>query len=182
MTNSIEDIPTISDKCDAYRRDVLEKVGLFDISFRLGGEDMDLSTKVRALNYRIVRNNECRVLHIFNQSHREDSILNHFRKAFKSTEDAVYVLLRYGMWYKFDSFLAVLLPVVGLPFGLFYPMLLISSSYLLAKNFVKSLRYWFRYHKLDLVIPIWIFCFAWDILAGFGWIYGIISTIFKGKL
>jgi GT2 family glycosyltransferase len=166
MKKTIEDIQTISDKCDGYRRDVLDSVCLFDTAFRLGGEDCDISFKIRKLGYRIVQNNNCAVEHIFNQSHREDNIVNHFRKAFKSTEDAVYVLQRYGMWYKFDCLIAVLLPFIGLP-------------YLLAKNFVKSLRYWRRYHKLDLIIPIWIFCFAWDILAGFGWIYGIISTIFK---
>lgn len=173
----IEDIPTISDKCDCYKREVLFKVGLFDESFFIGGEDMDLSRKVKALGYRIVRNNECRVEHIFNQSHREDSIVNHFKKAFKSTEDAVYILLRYGMWYKFDSFLVILLWILGLIANQFYIALAIGLSYLLAKNFVKSLRYWKRYGKLDLIIPIWVFCFAWDILAGFGWIIGILKAL-----
>lgn len=171
----IEDIPTISDKADAYKRDVLFKVSLFDESFRIGGEDMDLSKKVKALGYRIVRNNACKVEHIFNQSHREDSILNHFRKAFKSTEDAVYVLLRYGMWYKFDSFLVILLWMLGLITNQFYIAFAIGLSYLLVKNFLKSLRYYYRYKKYDLIIPIWMFCTVWDILAGFGWIAGLMK-------
>lgn len=171
---TIGDIPTISDKCDAYQRKVLNAVGLFDTSFRIGGEDMDLSRKVKAKSYRIVRNNECRVLHDFNKSHREDTIFNHFAKAFKSTEDAVYVLLRYGMPYKFDSFLAVILLMAGV-FNIYFAFL--GLGYLLAKNFVKSLRYWFRYEKLDLIIPIWLFCVAWDVLAGLGWIIGILKAL-----
>lgn len=177
MKNSIEDIDMISDKCDAYRRDVLNKVGLFDTSFRIGGEDADISYKIKNAGYRIVRNNEIAVLHIFNQSHREDTIFNHFAKAFKSTEDAIYVLLRYGMWYKFDSFLVILLWMLGLIANQFYIALLIGLSYLVAKNFVKALRYWKRYGKLDLIIPIWMFCFVWDIFAGLGWIVGMLKAL-----
>ncbi|MCX6777209.1 MAG: glycosyltransferase [Candidatus Micrarchaeota archaeon] len=121
--DGVEDIETISDKCDAYRRDVLEQVGLFDETFRNAGEDMDISKKVKALGYRIIRNNRCKVEHRFTESKRERTVWDHFRKAFQITECSIYVLLRYGMMYKVDTLLFVLssiicwaVPVLTLPF------------------------------------------------------------------
>lgn len=110
--DGVEDIETISDKCDAYRRDVLEEVKLFDETFRVANEDMDISKKVKAHGYRIVKNNKCKVEHIFTESERERTVWDHFLKAFKTTEQSVYVLLRYGMTYKIDTLLVILSSVV----------------------------------------------------------------------
>ena len=110
--DGVEDIETISDKCDAYRRDVLGGVKLFDETFRVAGEDMDISKKVKARGYRIVKNNKCKVEHIFTESEREKTVWDHFLKAFKTTEDSVYVLLRYGMMYKIDTLLFILSSII----------------------------------------------------------------------
>lgn len=169
----IEDINLISAKCDGYKRDILDSIGLFDTTFRVGGEDIDLSCRMKKAGYRIVRNNECRVEHIFTKSGREHTINDHLIKGFKTTQNAIRVGLKYGSWYKLDSLLFILLIFFGWAVGQFYPALLIGLSWLVAKNFLKSLRYYKRYGKTDLIPSIWIFCFCFDIMAGFGWLYGI---------
>lgn len=214
--DGIEEVDLISDKCDAYKLEVLRKIGLFDEKFRFANEDIDVSKKVRKLGYKIVKNYECKVEHIFAESERERTILDHFKKAFQITEDNIHVFLRYGVKYKIDSLLFILssiicyiLPSLILPFyilsvplhkffaifgifafGIVYYMqlglinqpwlaLIIGVSYLLAKNFYKGLNYFKNYEKFDLVIPITLFCFLWDMAAGIGWVRSILKFVMK---
>ena len=212
----VEETRLISDKCDAYKREVLEKIGLFDERFKFANEDTDISMKAHALGYKIVKNNECKVEHVLSESERERTVLDHFRKAFQITENQAYVFMKYGVGFKIDAAFFIISSIVGyfLPlyligmylisiplhkfFGFFgvialaavylvRPELLsnnllgagIGITYLLAKNAFKSLRYFRYYGKVDLLIPITLFCFFWDLAAGLGWIRSILLYIKK---
>lgn len=215
----IEEIELISDKCDAYKREVLERIGFFDEIFRFAGEDTDISQKARKLGYKIVKNNACKVEHIFSESDREKTVLDHFKKAFQITENQAYVFMRYGVSFKIDTFLFIVSSLIGyfllfslLPiyvfsfplhkfFSLFGMMVLgavyfirpelmmspllgigIGTSYLLAKNAFKSLRYLKSYGRVDLILPITIFCFLWDLVAGVGWVRSFFIYIKRNLL
>lgn len=176
MNKQIEDIKIVSCKGDAFRRDVLNEVGLFDESYFFGGEDCDMSFRIKKAGYRIVRNDNCKVLHEFTETDREKNLADHLFKGYKTTQNAIRVGLKYGSWYKLDSLLFMLLLFFGWAVGQFYIALSIGLGWLLIKNFLKSLRYYFRYEKTDIIFSIWLFCIAFDILAGVGWLWGIANS------
>ena len=65
--DSVE-LDQISGCCFAMRRDVIEKVGLFDTRFPLYYEDTDLSVRVRKAGYRLVQIKDSRLVHLYDRS------------------------------------------------------------------------------------------------------------------
>jgi glycosyltransferase involved in cell wall biosynthesis len=109
----IEEVNVMGDKCDAYRFDVLKKIGFFDEKFKFASEDSDISCKVCKSGYTIAKNYACKVEHIFSESEREVTLLDHFKKAIQTTENHIYVLMRHGLNYKIDAALSLLSFVLG---------------------------------------------------------------------
>lgn len=50
--------------CSSYRRNVLQKLGGFDTFFRVSGEDMDFSFRLRRAGFRLVYHPEAKVYHL----------------------------------------------------------------------------------------------------------------------
>lgn len=78
-TGRLKEVSSFREKCDAYRKDVIRKLGYFDeIAYPHGGEDNDMSIKMRAAGYTIVLSDAAVVEHVFSSS--QNSLLSVFRK------------------------------------------------------------------------------------------------------
>ncbi len=79
---TLAEISTFREKADAYRKDVLVKLGYFDgNSYPHGGEDVDMSIKMRRAGYKIVLSDKAIVEHVF--SSHQSSLVSVFRKGFQ---------------------------------------------------------------------------------------------------
>lgn len=58
-----------STKCDAYRRDILDKVGKFRPISKVAGEDKDLSCRIRKAGYKILMEPSAPVYHLYASHH-----------------------------------------------------------------------------------------------------------------
>ena len=80
-------------KADAYRREVIEKLGGWDRAFFTAGEDTDLSIKMRAAGYRILLHPEASVEYIF--SSRQKTIGGGLSKALLYGQTAALLYRRH---------------------------------------------------------------------------------------
>jgi hypothetical protein len=86
----------LREKADAYRKSVLEKVGYFDgDSYPHGGEDVDMSIKLRNSGYKIILSDTAMVEHVF--SSRQSSLISVYRKAFEMGQAGRELYRRYGI-------------------------------------------------------------------------------------
>jgi glycosyltransferase involved in cell wall biosynthesis/SAM-dependent methyltransferase len=113
--------PLLDEKGDAYRKDVLLKIGLFDgENFRVAGEDFDCYFKITGAGYPVV-SADARVTHLFSSGNA--SLVALLKKAMILAESAGALKRRYGGRFKLGAtsyqtrtalFLALLLPQVNL--------------------------------------------------------------------
>ena len=52
---SCEEVTFSEGKCDIYRKDLLLKVGSFPTSYRIAGEDLIVSYRLRSMGYKIMK-------------------------------------------------------------------------------------------------------------------------------
>lgn len=71
---SIQDVEWVSGACLEVRRDVFEKVGLWDENYFLYYEDMDLCYQVSKSGYRVVYYPEAEISHLFGQSAKKNTL------------------------------------------------------------------------------------------------------------
>jgi len=79
LERRFQQISFAGNKCDAYRVDVLRKIGKFDMAFRVANEDIDVSEKVNRLGYKILLCYQALTAHTL--SSHQNTIKSHFRKA-----------------------------------------------------------------------------------------------------
>ncbi|RLF37412.1 MAG: hypothetical protein DRM99_00465 [Thermoplasmata archaeon] len=113
LKNPFKYIDHIGDKCDAFRRNILEKIGLFDETFSFANEDTDISNKILKSGHKIVLNRNAHVIHIFSETQRQFSIITHMKKALQLTKQSIYVFLRHKVGYKLDCMLALIFVLIG---------------------------------------------------------------------
>jgi hypothetical protein len=66
--NEIHEVEAVSGSCMMIRREILDKVGYFDESFFMYGEDLDLSYRISKLGYKIVYNPNTTIIHYKGES------------------------------------------------------------------------------------------------------------------
>ncbi len=114
-SGKLMEISILREKADVYRKNIIEKLGYFDgDSYPHGGEDVDMSIKIRQAGYKIVLSNEAMVEHVF--SSHQSSFISVFRKAFQMGQAGSELYRRY----KIDSvrrrmFLMILFSLTALP-------------------------------------------------------------------
>ncbi len=84
----------VGDKCDAYRRSILEEIGGFDQSFKVANEDVDISEKIRRSGYRLVVDHKAKVRHAL--SSHQSNLTGHLKKALQYSSPQVLIASRYG--------------------------------------------------------------------------------------
>ena len=110
--SSIQHVPWVSGACLMVKRNIFQKAGLFDESYFLYFEDMDLCLQIQNLGYRIVYLPTAGIVHLFggsssgrseqlNQVHK-NSMLIYFKKNF-STFHCWIAKLYLSLFYKFTQ-------------------------------------------------------------------------------
>lgn len=102
----------VGNKCDAYRREVLRRVGGFDTIFSVANEDNDVSEKIRRAGYKMVTDSEAKVRHML--SSHQDSLKAHMKKAICYSLPQVILFSRYGYFVGSDRILSILLILLGI--------------------------------------------------------------------
>lgn len=124
-TGKPKEITTLREKCDAYRKSVIKKLGYFDEGYiHHGGEDVDMSIKMRKAGHKIILSDKATVEHVF--SSYQSSLFSVFKKAFQMGQAGKELYRRY----KIDSirrrmFLMILISL------LFYPIAYTSVGFFL---------------------------------------------------
>ncbi len=88
-------------KCDIWRKDVLNRFGLFSDNFRVAGEDFDLYCKLRKNEYNL-RSGNLLVRHIM--SSHQLGFWKYFRKELQYGEARGAILRRHGSFILFNPF------------------------------------------------------------------------------
>lgn len=155
---TLTELDFFRDKADAYRREIIEKLGGWDRAFFTAGEDTDLSLKMRAAGYRIVLHPEAEVEYVF--SSRQRSAWGGLRKAllYGRTAALLYRRHRYDglqtrtyLWVLL-SILTLLLPVTPA---------LAASALLFATSFNRS----FVFHRIRRSLPLGLFFLPFILLT-----------------
>jgi len=94
--SEIEELSFCEEKGDIYRREVLERAGLFSPQFFESGEDQILSYNIRKLGYRIVRDNTIKV--IFGYGRSGENFLANLRKEFIYAKTQAGIFKEYGFY------------------------------------------------------------------------------------
>lgn len=152
-TTALTDLEFFRDKADAYRRDVIERLGGWDPAFFTAGEDTDLSIKMRAAGYRIVLHPHAAVEYIF--SSRQKTIWGGVKKAILYGRTAVPLYKRH----RYDglqtrSYLWCLLGILAAALPLFWRLPV--SALLLLTSFNRT----FMFHRLRRRVPLAAFLAA----------------------
>jgi len=182
------DIDFFRGKADAYRREVVDRLGGWDRAFFTAGEDTDLSIKMRAAGYRILLHPEATVEYIF--SSRQNTIGGGIRKAtlYGRTAALLYRRHRYdGLQTR--SYLWCLLGMLSALLPL--PARLASSAALLATSFNRL----FSVHCLRRQVPLAVLHLAallafvtasiaagWDTVSASSWAVPAASLFFTSYI
>ena len=92
-TKKLKEVSTLREKCDAYRKSVIKKMGYFDISYPHGGEDIDMSMKMHKAGYKIVLSHNAVVEHLFSSG--QNSMMTVFKKCLEMGEAGTILYNRY---------------------------------------------------------------------------------------
>lgn len=87
-------IPWTEFKCDLTRTDLLRSIGGFDESYRISGEDQDLSYKLRKIHARLLQDPELRY---FVSVETQAGWIPHLKKEYQYGETQAVLLLRTSM-------------------------------------------------------------------------------------
>ncbi len=97
-TGKPKEIEILREKADAYRKSAIDRLGYFDgNSYPHGGEDVDMSIRMRNAGYKIVLSDKAMVEHVF--SSHQSSFISVFKKAFQMGQAGRELYRRY----KIDS-------------------------------------------------------------------------------
>ncbi|ADX81833.1 glycosyltransferase [Sulfolobus islandicus] len=88
---------------DIIRREVIEKIGMFDNTYPYSMHDIDFSEKVRRLGYKIILNPKVHVEHLLSSYQR--SLKSHLIKAWQYGFPSTLILKRYKYLPNLDNFL-----------------------------------------------------------------------------
>ncbi|MEW6365251.1 MAG: glycosyltransferase [Acidobacteriota bacterium] len=146
-TDAPAEIDFFRGKADAYRRDVIEKLGAWDPAFFTAGEDTDLSIKMRAAGYKILLHPEARVEYIF--SSRQKTVSGGLKKAllYGRTAALLYKRHRYdGLQTRCYLWCLMAIPLLALP----ALARLLLSLLLFASAFNRT----FVVHRLCMRVPL----------------------------
>ncbi|MCP8307155.1 MAG: glycosyltransferase [archaeon] len=109
------EISFVSNKCDAYRKEILEQVGFFDTQFKVANEDIDLSEKIKRRGYKIILDRRAKVLHLL--SYHQRGLKKHFAKAIQYGRPQMIIRRRYGYVVNPCPMISVaLIPLVAIAF------------------------------------------------------------------
>lgn len=203
----VEKVGHVETKCDAYRREVFDDIGLFEDRW-LSNEDTEFSHRMKSNGYRMLRDNNVAVRHILEGNERQGSLESHLKKGYIYTKHAAYPFFQYGMNYKIDALFATILILIGaLPaaslgasflsiffsqrFALYaipltaaglvmeapFVGVLVGGVYLILKGVIRAARYVSDFGKAGLAIPILLFSILWEISAAMGWMAGMVEAL-----
>lgn len=144
------DLDFFRDKADAYRHELIDRLGGWDRELFTAGEDTDLSIKMRAAGYRIVLHPQAAVEYIF--SSRQKTIRGGFKKAIQYGQTAVPLYRRHrydGLQTRSYLWCLMGLLIAALPL---IPRLAASAALLLT-----SFNRTFMFHKLGRRVPLGVF-------------------------
>ena len=141
---------------DLIRREVIEKVGLLDNSYKYGMHDIDFAERVRRAGYKIILNPKVHVEHLL--SYYQKSLKSHLFKAWQYGFPSAIILKRYKYLPNLDNliyFLSVFFFLLSffLPFYplLFFVILLSLLTFPLEQpNFYKKNKYVIRAKKIAI--------------------------------
>ena len=141
---------------DLIKREVIERVGLPDNTYKFGMHDIDFAERVRRAGYIIVLNPKVHVEHLLSSYQR--SLKSHLIKAWQYGFPSAIILKRYHYLPNLDNLL-YFLSVITFLSGLFLPFYLILTSILVITlatlpleqpNFYRKNRYVIRAKKVLL--------------------------------
>ena len=138
---------------DAIKREVIERVGLMDETYRYSTHDLDFSEKVRRIGYKIVLNPKVCARHILSSHQR--SLKSHLIKAWQYGFPSGVILKRYGYLPNIDNMYLVIslimfaLSIININIALLISAILIASSFIIEPpNYYKKPRYLMRLRKI----------------------------------
>ncbi len=156
----LHEIDFFRGKADAYRREVIDKLGGWDRAFFTAGEDTDLSIKMRAAGYRILLHPDAAIEYIF--SSRQKTIAGGFQKAILYGKTAALLYRRHqydGLQTR--SYLWCLFGIIG------FLLPTVVSLLFSAVLFVTSFNRCFVFHRLRRQMPLGILYAGFLLLFGF---------------
>jgi len=71
----------LANKCDAYKKSVLKKIGYFNERYKVSGEDLDLALKIKKAGYKMVLVPDCKF--IMNLSPIQNNLIKNCKKRFQ---------------------------------------------------------------------------------------------------
>ena len=93
-TGKPKEISVLREKCDIYRKNVIKKLGYFDEdSYPNGGDDIDMTVRMRNAGYKIVLSHNAFVEHTFSSS--QNSMLTVFKKCIQMGKAGTTIYKRY---------------------------------------------------------------------------------------
>lgn len=99
-TQGIHEIPFMEGKADLFRREILDRYGLFNESLSLTAEDQDIAVRMRKDGFRIRQNERCRFK--VKYSGTQDSLFKVINKQRTYARGQAYVILSHG-WPAFKT-------------------------------------------------------------------------------
>ena len=139
---------------DVIRREVIERIGLLDNTYKYGMHDLDFSEKVRKYGWNIVLNSKVYVKHLL--SFYQRSLKSHIIKAWQYGFPSYLILRRYRYLPNLDNLLFFLMLIlffasfiIPFKFVLFTSLILLILSFFTEQpNFYGKSKFWIRFRKI----------------------------------
>jgi GT2 family glycosyltransferase len=138
---------------DMIKKDVIDKVGLLDETYKYGAHDIDFSEKVRRLGYKIVLNPRVCVRHILSSHQR--SLKSHLIKAWQYGFPSGIILKRYGYLPNIDnlylaiSLLLFAISIININIALLASIILLALSFIIEPpNYYGKSKHLIRLRKI----------------------------------
>jgi len=138
---------------DVIKKEVIEKVGLMDETYKYSTHDIDFSERVRRIGYKIILNPKVCAKHILSSHQR--SLKSHLIKAWQYGFPSGIILKRYGYLPNIDNMYLIIslimfaLSIININIALLISAIFMAISFIIEPpNYYKKPRYLMRLRKI----------------------------------